>query len=125
MKVFLKTCVTCLITASNLILISSSVLAQTEITSISQILAEPKDDMEVRIRGKIIDQQLGEDDFIFTDGQDKITLEIDQKNFQYSSDETIEIYGVVSLESLDEEDDHDPTPEVVEIEVKEIKLVQE
>ncbi|MGK7949825.1 MAG: NirD/YgiW/YdeI family stress tolerance protein [Xenococcaceae cyanobacterium] len=125
MKVFLKTSITCLITASNLIFISSSILAQTEVTSISQILAEPKDDMEVRIRGKIIDQQLGEDDFIFTDGQDKITLEIDQKNFQYSSDETIEIYGVVSLESIDEEDDHDPTPEVVEIEVKEIKLVQE
>ena len=124
MKVFLKTSITCLITASNLIFISS-VPAQTEITSISQILAEPKDDMEVRIRGKIIDQQLGEDDFIFTDGQDKITLEIDQKNFQYSSDETIEIYGVVSLESIDEEDDHDPTPEVVKIEVKEIKLVQE
>lgn len=124
MKVFLKTSITCLITASNLIFISS-VPAQTEVTSISQILAEPKDDMEVRIRGKIIDQQLGEDDFIFTDGQDKITLEIDQKNFQYSSDETIEIYGVVSLESIDEEDDHDPTPEVVEIEVKEIKLVQE
>lgn len=124
MKVFLKTCITCLITASNLIFISS-VLAQTEITSISQILAEPKDDMEVRIRGKIIDRQLGEDDFIFTDGQDKITLEIDQKNFQYSSDETIEIYGVVSLESIDEEDNHDPTPEVVEIEVKEIKLVKE
>ena len=124
MKVFLKTSITCLITASNLIFISS-VPAQTEVTSISQILAEPKDDMEVRIRGKIIDQQLGEDDFIFTDGQDKITLEIDQENFQYSSDETIEIYGVVSLESIDEEDDHDPTPEVVEIEVKEIKLVQE
>ena len=124
MQNFLTTSVTCLIAASSLIFIPS-VLADTELTSISEILAEPKDEMEVRIRGQIIDQEAGEDDYIFTDGQDKITLEIAQENFQYSPDETIEIYGIVSLESMHKEDDHDPTPEAVEIEVKEIKLVQE
>ena len=123
MQNFLKASITFLIAASSLIFIPS-VLADTEITSISEILAEPKDDMEVRIRGQIIDQEPGEDDYIFTDGQEQITVEIEQENFQYTPDETIEIYGVVNLESA-HGGENDPTPEAVEIEVTEIKLVQE
>ena len=123
MQNFLKASITCLIAASSLIFMPS-VLAETEITSISEILAEPKDDMEVRIRGQIIDQEPGEDDYIFTDGQEQITVEIEQENFQYAPDETIEIYGVVNLESA-HGGENDPTPEAVEIEVTEIKLVQE
>ena len=120
---FLQASIACLIAASSLIFIPS-VLAETEMNSISQILAEPKNDVEVRIRGQIIDQQPGEKDYIFTDGQAQITVEIEQENFQYTPDETIEIYGVVNLE-LAEGGENDPTPELVEIEVTEIKLIQE
>ncbi len=124
MKDLLKTYFSCLLTASSFIF-CPSVLAKTEVTIISKILAEPKDNMEVTIRGKIIDQEEGESDYIFTDGKDKIIVEIEQENFQYNPNENIEIYGVVSLESTKQEEEYDPTPEVIEIEVKEIKVVKE
>lgn len=123
MKDFLKTCVPCLVTASSFIFIPS-VLAQ-KVTTIANILVEPKDNMEVTIRGKIIERQKGENDYIFTDGQEKIMVEIEKENFEYNPNETIEISGVVSLESTKEDDEYDPTPETIEIEVKEIKAVKE
>ena len=96
---------------------------KTEVTTIAKILAESKDGMKVTIRGKIIDQQKGENDYIFTDGKDKIIVEIEKENFQYNPNETLEISGVVILESTKEEED-DPTSEDIEIEVKQIKVVK-
>ena len=71
---------------------------KTYVTTIAEILAEPKDNMEVVIRGRIIEQQKGEDDYIFTDGKDKIVVEIEEENFPYNPNETVEISGVINLE---------------------------
>ena len=97
---------------------------KTELTTIAEILAEPKDDMEVIIRGRIIEQEKGEDDYIFTDGKDKIVVEIEEENFQYNPNEIVEISGVVNLELEKGEKEGDPTPEAIEIEVKKIKTVK-
>ncbi|MEO0967785.1 MAG: NirD/YgiW/YdeI family stress tolerance protein [Cyanobacteria bacterium J06639_18] len=110
---------------------SLSALAQAEITSVSKVLASPKDDMEVKLRGRIISQQEGEAEYVFTDnGKDKIILDIsEENNFKYDPEKTIEVSGVVNIKSDEEdkekEDSVDPTPELLEIEVKEIKVISD
>lgn len=112
-------------------LLSLSALAQAEITSVSKVLASPKDDMEVKLRGRIISQQEGEAEYVFTDnGKDKIILDIsEENNFKYDPEKTIEVSGVVNIKSDEEdkekEDSVDPTPELLEIEVKEIKVISD
>ncbi|MDJ0696853.1 NirD/YgiW/YdeI family stress tolerance protein [Mastigocoleus sp. MO_188.B34] len=130
MKFFVTISAISLATVSSF-LVSLSALAQAELTSVSKVLASPKDDMEVKLRGKILSQQEGEAEYVFTDnGKDKIILDIpEEKNFKYDPEKTIEVSGVVNIKSDEEdkekEDSVDPTPELLEIEVKEIKVISD
>ena len=56
MKFFVTISAISLATVSSF-LVSLSALAQAELTSVSKVLASPKDDMEVKLRGRIISQQ--------------------------------------------------------------------
>lgn len=130
MKSLVKIC-TILLTAASSCILSVSAFAEINITTVSELLSSPKDEMEVKLRGKIIGQQEGEEEYIFTDnGKDKVILDIDdKKDFQYDPNKTVEVYGVVNIKS-DEEDKKeeaqvDPTPEKLEIEIEEIKVISE
>lgn len=113
---------------STLVVISSlfslKTLAETQTVTIASILNHPVDGKEVTLTGKIIDQESEEKDYIFTDGLSNITIELQDANFSYNPDVTVQISGIVNLESehLDERAE-DPTPETIEIEVSKIEII--
>ena len=99
-------------------------LSQTEIVTIASILDSPSQGKEVTLRGKIIDRQPGEEDYIFTDGTNKIVIELQDNNFAYDSETTVEISGIVNFESKHiEEQTEDLTPENLEIEVSQLRVI--
>ena len=113
---------------STLVVISSlfslKALAQTQIVTIASILNHPVDGREVTLTGKIIDQESEEKDYIFTDGIDNITIELQSAGFSYNPDVTVKISGIVNLESEHlEERAEDPTPESIEIEVSKVEII--
>lgn len=103
---------------------SIKALSQTQIFTISSILNNPIDGQEVTLIGRIIHQEPGEKDYILTDGTDEIIVEIQDNNFSYNPDTTVEILGTVNFESQHlEEAEEDPTPEELEINVNQLRVV--
>ena len=105
-------------------LFSLKALSQTQLVTIASVLDNPIDGKSVTLRGKIIDREPGENDYIFTDGTNEIVIEIQDNSFSYDSNTTFEILGTVNLESEHiEERVEDPTPENIEIEVHQIQII--
>ena len=105
-------------------LIGANALSQTQIDTVSSILDNPVEGQEVTLRGKIIDQEPGETDYIFTDSTNEITIELQDNDFPYNPDTTIEISGIVDFESQHpEEVAKDPTPEDIQINVDRLQVV--
>ncbi|MDJ0719202.1 MAG: NirD/YgiW/YdeI family stress tolerance protein [Prochloraceae cyanobacterium] len=105
-------------------LLTIKALSQGKITSIFSILKNPIDGKEVILRGRIIDQQEGEQDYIFTDGKDKIVIEMKENDFPYDPNKNIEISGIVNLESKHSQElEHDLTPEDIEIRVDNFRVI--
>ena len=105
-------------------LFSLETLAQTQMVTIASILNYPVDGREVTLTGRIIDQESEEKDYIFTDGIDSITIELQDAGFSYNPDVTVKISGIVNLESEHlEERAEDPTPESIEIEVSQVEII--
>ncbi|MGK7936354.1 MAG: NirD/YgiW/YdeI family stress tolerance protein [Xenococcaceae cyanobacterium] len=105
-------------------LLTIKALSQGKITSISSILKNPIDGKEVILRGRIIDQQQGEQDYILTDGKDKIVIEMKENDFPYDPNKNIEISGIVNLESKHSQElEHDLTPEDIEIRVDNFRVI--
>ena len=105
-------------------LVCGNALSQTEVATVSSILDNPVEGQEVTLRGKIIEQQQGEYDYLFTDGTSKMTIELEDDNYPYDPDTTIEISGVIDFESQHpEEAKQDPTPEDIQINVDQINVV--
>lgn len=105
-------------------LFSLKALSQTQLVTIASVLDNPIDGKSVTLRGKIIDREPGENDYIFTDGTNKIVIELQDNSFSYDSNTTFEILGTVNLESEHiEERVEDPTPENIEIEVHQIQII--
>ena len=93
-------------------LISLKALAQVKTHTVSSILDNPVEGEVVTLQGKIISQQIGQTDYIFTDGTNKITLELKESDFPYDPNQTIEIMGIVDFESQHpDEAAKDPSPE--------------
>ena len=102
----------------------ANVLSQTKVTTISSILDAPIEGQEVTLRGQIIEQQQGERDYIFTDGTNKITIELQELNFSYNPNTTLEITGIIDFESQHPEAvAKDPTPEKLQIKVNQLQVV--
>ena len=105
-------------------LVCGNALSQTQIDTVSSILDNPVEGQEVTLRGKIIDQEPGETDYIFTDGINEITIILQEEDFPYNPDLTIEISGIVDVESQHpEEAEKDPTPEDIKINVNQLQVV--
>ena len=105
-------------------MVCANALSQTKIATISSILNNPVEGQEVTLRGKIIGQEQGDTDYIFTDGMNKIMIELQDKNFPYNPNTTVEISGVVNLESQHlEEVEKETTPEDIEIDVNQLQVV--
>ncbi|MGK7951556.1 MAG: NirD/YgiW/YdeI family stress tolerance protein [Xenococcaceae cyanobacterium] len=105
-------------------LFSLETLAQTQMVTIASILNYPVDGREVTLTGRIIDQESEEKDYIFTDGSDQITIELQNAGFSYNPDVTVKISGIVNLESEHlEKRAEDPTPERIEIEVSKVETI--
>lgn len=105
-------------------LLTTKALSQNKVINISSILENPIDGEEVILRGKIIGQQTGEKDYIFTDGQDEIIIELEENNFLYNPNEDIEISGIVNLESEHSQQlEQDLSPEDIEISVNDFKVI--
>lgn len=65
--------------------------------TVKEILADPNDDQEVTLRGKLL-RKTGDEDYVFSDGTGEITVEIDDDDFpQVRIDENtlVEIHGEV------------------------------
>ncbi len=105
------------------LLFSTKALTENKIISISSILENPIDGEEVTLRGRIIDQEEGEKDYIFTDGKNKIVIELEENDFRYDPNENIEILGIVNLESEHFEQENDLTPENIEIDVNKLRVI--
>ena len=105
------------------LLFSTKALTENKIISISSILESPIDGEEVTLRGRIIDQEEGEKDYIFTDGKNKIVIELEENDFRYDPNENIEILGIVNLESEHFEQENDLTPENIEIDVNKLRVI--
>ncbi|MDJ0588857.1 MAG: NirD/YgiW/YdeI family stress tolerance protein [Pleurocapsa sp. MO_226.B13] len=106
------------------IVFSSKALSQTQIATVASILDNPVEGQEVTLQGKIIAQQPGETDYIFTDGTNKITIQLQEADFPYNPDTTVEISGVIDFESQHpEEVAKDPTPEKIQINVDRLQVV--
>lgn len=106
------------------ILLSTKALSQTQIATVASVLDNPVEGQEVTLQGKIIAQQPGETDYIFTDGTNKITIQLQEADFPYNPDATVEISGVVDFESQHpEEVAKDPTPEKIQINVDRLQVV--
>ncbi len=105
-------------------LLTTKALSQNKVINISSILENPIDGEEVILRGKIIGQQTGEKDYIFTDGKDEIIIELEENNFLYNPNEDIEISGIVNLESEHSQQlEQDLSPEDIEISVNDFKVI--
>ena len=112
---------------STLIAISSlfslKAVSQTQIVTIASILENPSDGEEVTLTGRIINQTEGED-YIFTDGVNEITIELQDSSFLYNPNETVKISGIINFESEHlEEKVEDTTPENIEIDVEKIEVI--
>ena len=112
---------------STLIAISSlfslKAVSQTQIVTIASILENPNDGEEVTLTGRIINQTEGED-YIFTDGVNEITIELQDSSFLYNPNETVKISGIINFESEHlEEKAEDTTPESIEIDVEKIEVI--
>ncbi len=106
------------------IVFSSKALSQTQIATVASILDNPVEGQKVTLQGKIIAQEPGETDYIFTDGTNKITIELEEADFPYNPDTTVEISGVIDFESQHpEEVAKDPTPEKIQINVDRLQVV--
>ena len=100
------------------------VLSENKIATISSILDTPVEGQEVTLRGKIIGQEEGETDYIFTDGTNQIIVEIPDKSFPYNPETTVEISGMVDFESEHpEEAKKDANPEDLQVKVHQLEVV--
>ncbi len=105
-------------------IVCANALSQTKIATVSSILDNPVEGQEVILRGQIIGQEQGETDYIFTDGTKKITIELQEENFPYNPNTTVEISGVVDFESQHpEEIATETTPEKIQINVNQLQVV--
>lgn len=105
-------------------ILCGSAFGQTKINTISSILDNPVDGQRVILRGKIIEHQRNETDYIFADNTDEITIELQENNFDFNPNETLEISGMVDFESQHpEEAKKDPTPEDIQIRVNQLQVV--
>ena len=99
-------------------------VSQTNTTTVSSILDNPVDGQKVILRGKIIGHQQNETDYTFTDNTNEITIELEDDNYPFNSNTTVEISGIVDFES-DHADEaiKDPTPEQIQIRVNQLQVV--
>ncbi len=96
----------------------------TQIGTVSSIFDNPVEGQEVTLRGKIIDQQPEETDYVFTDGTNKITIQLQENDYPYNPDTTVEISGIVDFESQHtDEVAKDPTPEDIQVNVNQLQVV--
>lgn len=96
----------------------------TQIATVSSIFDNPVEGQEVTLRGQIIDQQPEETDYVFTDGTNKVTIQLQDKDFSYNPNTTVEISGIVDFESQHpDEVAKDPTPENIQINVNQLQVV--
>ncbi|MGK7916689.1 MAG: NirD/YgiW/YdeI family stress tolerance protein [Prochloraceae cyanobacterium] len=125
MKNLDKTCAIFSLAATSL-MIGLSATAQEQVNTVSSIMENPVDEMEVTLVGNIISKEEGKHqrDYTFKDETGEITVEIEDENFKYDSDTTVKISGKVSLESQeDEAEQQDETPEYLEIEVDHLQVM--
>ena len=125
MKNLDKTCAIFSLAATSL-MIGLSATAQEQVNTVSSIMENPVDEMEVTLVGNIISKEEGKHqrDYTFKDETGEITVEIQDPNFKYDSDTTVKISGKVSLESQeDEAEQQDETPEYLEIEVDHLQVM--
>lgn len=105
-------------------ILCGSAFGQTKINTISSILDNPVDGQKVILRGKIIERQQNETDYTFADNTNEITIELQENNFDFNPNETVEISGMVDFESQHpEEAKKDPTPEDIQIRVNQLQVV--
>lgn len=105
-------------------ILCGSAFGQTKINTISSILDNPVEGQKVILQGKIIGRQRNETDYTFADNTNEITIEIQENNFDFNPNETVEISGMVDFESQHpEEAKKDPTPEDIQIRVNQLKVV--
>lgn len=90
--------------------------------TVSAILAEPSAGMSVTLQGFILQRGDDDEEFIFTDGTDEITVEIYDDSFIIDPNTMVEIVGEVDLEAEDLTQ-HEAHPESVEIDVYEVQIV--
>ena len=90
--------------------------AQGDETQVQAILDNPTDDQRVTLRGRIL-EQVGEEKYLFTDGNAQIRIEIDAETFpqqRITPEMTVQIYGEVEKDFL-----QDP-----EIDVERLSIVE-
>ena len=105
-------------------ILCGSAFSQTKITTIAAILDNPIEGQKVILRGKIIEHQQNETDYTFADNTNEITIELQEKDFDFNPNETVEISGMVDFESQHlEEAKKDPTPEDIQIRVDQLQVV--
>lgn len=76
-------------------------------TSVQEILAQPKDDQDVVLQGRLL-RKLGDEKFLFSDGTGEITVEIDDDEMPrdpMDDNTTVELRGEVDV-------DKDRAPEI-------------
>ena len=108
--------------------IALSALAGEEYTSIADIISNSKDGEEVHLRGKVIEKQEGEDEYLISDETGEIAVEVEDLDIELNAGTEIDVLGVVSLELENEEKSEkeaDPTPEEIEIEATEVNIIEE
>ena len=105
-------------------LMESAALSQTKLVTIASILDNSFQGQQVILRGKIIGHQQGEPDYIFTDGTNQITVQLQEENFSYDPDTILEISGIIDFESQNlEELEQDKTPEDIQIKVNQLQVI--
>ena len=105
-------------------IVCGNAVSQTNTTTVSSILDNPVDGQKVILRGKIIGHQQNETDYTFTDNTNEITIELEDDNYPFNSNTTVEISGIVDFESEHpDEAIKDPTPEQIQIRVNQLQVV--
>ncbi|WP_019506035.1 NirD/YgiW/YdeI family stress tolerance protein [Pleurocapsa sp. PCC 7319] len=110
-------------------LVCANAWSQTKIETVSSVLDNPIDGKEVTLQGKIIEKMSDEadsngTDYIFTDGTNEITVELQDANYPYDQDTMLEISGIIDFESEHlEEKEKDLTPEDIQIKVNQLQVV--
>ena len=105
-------------------ILCANAFGQTQITTISSIFDNPVEGQKVTLRGKIIGHQQNETDYTFADNTNEITIELQESDFDFNPNETVEISGMVDFESQHlEEAKKDPTPEDIQIRVNQLQVV--